>query len=141
MARKLRFSRIRARRPVSGPKNWTFSNIGMWPLVGNRRTSGSRKKYFWSNLAFWVEIWAKKGHFGSKFSKKWKNFQNFFFRIEWFWDEKRPKKRWKFFFLSKLVWHLVIFGQKMRIIDIKDFLMVLKVLKVFDDYGYIFYID
>ena len=46
------------------------------------------------------------------FSKKKFFSKIFFFRIEWFWDEKRPKKRWKFFFPSKLVWHLVTFGQK-----------------------------
>ena len=64
---------------------------------------------------------AKKGHFGSKFSKKWKIFKNFFFRFEWFWVEKRPKKRWKIFLLTKLVRHFVIFGQKMRILDFKEF--------------------
>ena len=64
---------------------------------------------------------AKKGHFGSKFSKKWKIFKKFFFRFEWFWVEKRPKKRRKKFFLAKLVWHLVIFGQKMRILDVDEF--------------------
>ena len=67
------------------------------------------------------QIWAKKGHFGSKFSKKWKIFKIFFFRFEWFWVEKRPKKGWKIFFLTKLVWHLVIFGQKMRILDVDEF--------------------
>ena len=68
------------------------------------------------------QIWAKKGHFGSKFSKKWKIFKNFFFQFEWFWVEKRPKKRWKIFFLTKLVWHLSFLAKKMRILDFIEFL-------------------
>ena len=73
LVRKLRFSRIRARRSVSGPKNRIFSNIGMWPLVGKRGTSGSRKKYFWPNLAFWVEIWGPKANLGTKKSNFFKH--------------------------------------------------------------------
>ena len=64
---------------------------------------------------------AKKGHFGSKFSKKWKFFKIFFFSIWMILSRKKAKKRWKFFFLTKLVWHLVIFGQKMRILDVDEF--------------------
>ena len=68
------------------------------------------------------QIWAKKGHFGSKFSKKWKFFKKFFFSIWLILSRKKAKKkRWKIFFLTKLVWHFVIFGQKMRILDFKEF--------------------
>ena len=76
---------------------------------------------------------AKKGHFGSNFSKKWKIFKKIFFQFEWFWVEKRPKKRWKNFLLTKLVWHLVIFGQKIGILDFKEFWR----FHGFDDYDYI----
>ena len=73
---------------------------------------------FWPN---WAPNLGQKGSFWVKIFKKMKIFQKFFFRFEWFWVEKRPKKGWKIFFLTKLVWHLVIFGQKMRILDVDEF--------------------
>jgi hypothetical protein len=94
-ARKLRFSRIWARRSVSGPKNQFFSNIGMWPLVWNRRTSGLRKKCFRPNLAFWVEIWSQKANFLAKFLKKKIFFQKFFFSNLAILSRKKAKKTMK----------------------------------------------
>ena len=64
------------------------------PTTGTHKNSRGRRP---GNTYFF--IWAKKGHFESKFSKKMKNFQKNFFRFEWFWVEKKPKKRWKFFSL------------------------------------------
>ena len=58
--------------------------------------------------------------------------RDFFFQFEWIWVEKRPKQRWKIFLLTKLVWHFVIFGQKMRILDFKEFWR----FRGFDDYLY-----
>ena len=55
------------------------------------------------------------------FSKK-KNFQKFlFFDFSDSKLKKRQRKWWQIFFLTNGVWHLVIFGQKMRIIDIEEF--------------------
>ena len=79
-----------------------------------------------------VQKGPKRVILGQNFQKKWKFFKNFFFQFEWFWAEKTPKKRWKIFLLTKLVWHFVIFGQKMRILDFKEFWR----FHGFDDYLY-----
>ena len=60
-SRKFRFSGIRARRPVLGPKNWNFQNIGMWPLVGCRIAPELRKKYFRVILPFLGRKIGQKG--------------------------------------------------------------------------------
>ena len=72
---------------------------------------------FWPN---WAPNLGQKGSFWVKIFKKMKIFQKFFFSIWMILSRKKAKKRWKFFFLTKLVWHLVIFGQKMRILDLND---------------------
>ena len=55
------------------------------------------------------------------FFKKKIFFKNFIFSIWAILSWKKGKKRWKFFFLTNVVWHLVIFGQKTRILDFDKF--------------------
>ena len=71
---------------------------------------------------------------GQIFQKNEKIFKNNFFSIWMILSRKKAKKRWKFFFLSKLVWHLVIFGQKMRILEFKEFWR----FHGFDDYLFVY---
>ena len=62
----------------------------------------SKKKFLGPFDRFGPQIWAKKGHFGSNFSKKMKIFQKIFFDLN---DSelKKGQKTMKIFFLTKLV--------------------------------------
>ena len=64
------------------------------------------------------------------FSKKIFFFKNFIFSIWAILSWKKGKKRWKFFFLTNVVWHLVIFGQKTRILDFEKFWRFWKFLMI-----------
>ena len=81
LSRKFRFFKIRARRPVSGPKNRIFSNFFKHRHVTPRwKTWGFRitKKIFLAKFGLLGRNLGPKSYFLTKFFKKKFFFQKFF---------------------------------------------------------------
>ena len=73
------FSPFLAQKALFGPKmgkNQYYANFIMWPIIFHVQGAKKSKKIFSGHFdQIGSQIWAKKDHFGSKFSKKMKFFK------------------------------------------------------------------